>query len=60
MSHTSGHMAQVICTEMLEAAAIALKDVIKQSIVQRLKKLSSLFHTKQCYVTMNNQLINAI
>jgi high-affinity K+ transport system ATPase subunit B len=53
-------MAQVICTEMLEAAAIALKDVIKQSIVQRLKKLSSLFHTKQCYVTMNNQLINAI
>lgn len=43
MSHTSGHMAWVICTEMLEAAAIAVKDVIKHSIV---KKLSSLFHTK--------------
>jgi hypothetical protein len=34
MSHTSGHMARVICTEMLEAAAIAVKDVIKHSIVK--------------------------
>ena len=46
MSHTSGHMARVICTEMLEAAAIAVKDVIKHSTVKGLKKLSSLFHTK--------------
>lgn len=38
MSHTSGqHMALVICTDMLEAAGIAVKDVIKHSIVQRLR-----------------------
>jgi len=62
MSHTSGHMAPVICTEMLEAAAIALKDVIKQSIVKRLKNAVPCFtqNTVLCYVTINNQLINAI
>lgn len=51
MSHTSGHMAWVICTEMLEAAAIALKDVIKQSIVQRLKNSVPCFtqNTVLCY-----------
>ena len=51
MSHTSGHMARVICTEMLEAAAIAVKDVIKHSIVQRLKNSVSCFtqNTVLCY-----------
>jgi hypothetical protein len=55
-------MAPVICTEMLEAAAIALKDVIKQSIVKRLKNAVPCFtqNTVLCYVTINNQLINAI
>jgi len=51
MSHTSGHMARVICTEMLEAAAIAVKDVIKHSKVQRLKNSVSCFtqNTVLCY-----------
>jgi hypothetical protein len=51
MSHTSGHMAQIICTEMLEAAGIAVKDVIKHSIVQTLKNLVPCFtqNTVLCY-----------
>jgi hypothetical protein len=51
MSHTSGHMAWIICIEMLEAAAIAIKDVIKHSIVQRLKNSVPSFtqNTVLCY-----------
>jgi spermidine/putrescine-binding protein len=57
MSRTSGHMAQVICTEMLEAAAISVKNVIKHSIVQRLKN-SVPYFTQNTVLCYNEQSID--
>jgi hypothetical protein len=57
MSHTSGHMARVICTEMLEAAGNALKDVIKHSIIQRLKNSVPCF-TQNIVLCYNEQSID--
>lgn len=57
MSHTSGHMAWVICTEMLEAAGIAAKDVIKHSTAQRLRN-SVLCFTQNIVLCYNEQSID--